>query len=659
MALMNLKCFQAYTSRVHACRQLLTGGRVVSHFGSEKGLLGLYGSPALQIACSVPGAQSTVCRNYHVELGNPPSSIMGMVNLHGEASDQFKSNGKRTEKQELLKELNNCHSYKEIFKFVTSLESLTDTTVAAVFQRLCDVEVEDGRVKHAQELAEDKIFQSLCFQLEQESPNLSDFGLVNSLSALIKLRVDPWSTLVIRLISESQKRLKKGQLTIKDLCDLAEGLFDLEGPDCAVLEQIMDEVQSANLKDWKPDEMAMVYRILQLGVGKTGKYQGLLNKMNNLTVSQVFEFSPKLTSAVLNALVVLDQTQAIPLVIKLCKYSIRHIPRFTDDEIIHVLEAFIHFGHNDPFFTEALEKHIAKYAFTLQPEVVSKVMQYCSRKHILSKTIFNAVAESFIYKADSFTSVQIAEQIIPFGKLNYLPPCAPSLFQKLERVLSARFAEFQPHVLLNLLHSFTLVERYPLNFLAKVFRPYFLQQLQVERPGLTRSVLSQLTQLFLTVTVECPSYEGPKLLPKYRVKSFLTPDHSLESSVDIHFYNQVKAGLIDLLGARKYFASHVLTPYYYTIDLEIKLDEEGFVLPANQYDEVSQRIALCIDDQKRFCINNLNLLGKEAIKRRHLKLVGYEVVQIPFFEFELLDSQTNIVEYLHKKIFPNSYRLSW
>lgn len=28
-----------------------------------------------------------------------------------------------------------------------------------------------------------------------------------------------------------------------------------------------------------------------------------------------------------------------------------------------------------------------------------------------------------------------------------------------------------------------------------------------EGPGLTRSVLSQLTQLFLTVTVECPSYE--------------------------------------------------------------------------------------------------------------------------------------------------------
>uniref|UniRef100_A0ACB8ECW2 Uncharacterized protein n=2 Tax=Sphaerodactylus townsendi TaxID=933632 RepID=A0ACB8ECW2_9SAUR len=600
-----------------------------------------------------------VCRNYQMELGNSPSSVIGTVSLHGEVGDHFKSNSKQTEGKKLLKELDNCHSYKEIFTFANSLESLTDTTVAAIFQRLCDVEVEDGRVKHPQDLAEDRIFQSLCFQLEQESPNLSDVGLVNSLSALIKLRVDPRSTLLVRLISESQERLSKGQLTLKDLCVLAEGLLDLEGPDCAILEEIMDQLQSTNLEDWKPDEMAMVYRTLQLGVGKRGKYQDLLNKMNNVTMNQVSEFNPKLTSVVLNALVCLDQTQAIPLAIKICKHSIRHIPRFTDDEIIHVLEAFIHFGHNDPFFTQALERHVAKNAFTMQPKAVSKVMQYCSRKRILSKTIFNAVAECLIYSADRFTTTQIAQQIIPFGKLNYLPTCSPALFRKLERVLSSRFAQFQPHVLLNLLHSFTLVERYPLNFLARVFSPYFLRQLQAEAPGLTRSVLSQLTQLSLTVTVECPSYEGPKLLPKYRVKSFLMPNHSLESSVDIHFYNRVKAGLIDLLGARMYFASRVLTPYYYTIDIEIKLDEEGFVLLANQYEEVSQRIALCIDDPKRFCINSHNLLGKEAIKRRHLKLVGYEVVQIPFFEFELLNSRTDTVEYLHKKIFPNSYRLSW
>ena len=33
--------------------------------------------------------------------------------------------------------------------------------------------------------------------------------------------------------------------------------------------------------------------------------------------------------------------------------------------------------------------------------------------------------------------------------------------------------------------------------------------------------------------------------------------------------------------------------------------------------------------------------------------------QIPFYEFEKLNSQSEVVEYLHNKVFPRSYRLSW
>lgn len=43
---------------------------------------------------------------------------------------------------------------------------------------------------------------------------------------------------------------------------------------------------------------------------------------------------------------------------------------------------------------------------------------------------------------------------------------------------------------------------------------------------------------------------------------------------------------------------------------------------------VFDRIALCIDGKRRFTTNKRQLLGKEAIKQRHLKLLGYEVVQV-------------------------------
>ena len=33
--------------------------------------------------------------------------------------------------------------------------------------------------------------------------------------------------------------------------------------------------------------------------------------------------------------------------------------------------------------------------------------------------------------------------------------------------------------------------------------------------------------------------------------------------------------------------------------------------------------------------------------------------QIPFYEVEELRNRMELVEYLHNKIFPHSYRLSW
>ncbi|KAJ1203455.1 hypothetical protein NDU88_007241 [Pleurodeles waltl] len=565
----------------------------------------------------------------------------------------------RVNEQHFYEQLNSFTSSKQVFKFVCSLEELSDIMAAAALLRVAQVELEKGEIKEPERVFQDKVFKSLCFQFELESQKLSTAGLVGALHALVQLRVDPWSTLIVRLVSESQDRLDKGKMTLRSLCILAESLLELEGPGCAMLQQIMDQVHRIKLEDWTPEEVAMVYNMLQAGLGEKGQFQGLLNKMNNHTVSIAAQLSPKHISRVLHALVVLNQVQAIPLVINLCKHSVRHVPNFTQEELVKVLEGFVHFGHSDRYFTEALERHIPKASFTMDPEAVSRVMQYCSRRQILSRPIFDAIADSFVYNSDNFTTHQIAWQIIPFGKLNYLPPNATSLFRKLEVILSSRFSQFQPRTLLNLLHSCTLVERFPVNFVAKIFNPYFLQQLQSPDGSLDRFVLSQLTQLYLTVTLECPFYEGPKLLPKYRVKSFLTHGRSLETGVDLQLYHKVKAGLIELLGARMYFASHVLTPYCYTLDAEIKLDEEGFVLPATHHEDAHKRIALCIDGQRRFCTNSHHLLGKEAIKQRHLKLLGYEVVQIPFYEFEVLRNNEEVVEYLHKKIFPHTFRLSW
>ncbi|XP_026148252.1 FAST kinase domain-containing protein 3, mitochondrial [Mastacembelus armatus] len=588
--------------------------------------------------------------------------VSSCVGLHRDSFLQFRLSQLHRptadEEQAFRERLRSCSSSRQVFRLLCSMEILSDSMAAAALHRVADLEQEGNSLKDPAVLEEDTI-RALCFQLEQDSGRLTDGGLVSALLACTRLFLDPWSTLMVRLVSESQERLDRGQMTVGQLCTLGQAMLAMEGPGSAMFGQVMEEIQKQEPAQWSVADLIAVYRLLQGSVGEDGKYRDLLNAMHTQAVTVTSRMDPAAVSMVLNALVTLNQMQAMPLVINLCKQAVRHVPHFTDEELDLVLGALMHFGHSDRYFVEAMERYVPSMAFTFHPETITKVMQFFSRRNILSTTVFDAVAESFVYRADDYSTNQVTRQIMAFGKLGYLPPNAGEVFRKVENILHTRFSQFRARTLLNLLHSCILVERFPVNFVCKVFSSYFLQQLQEQDTDMDRVVLAQLTQLYMTVKLECPFYEGPRLLPPYRVKSFLMPRYSLETPVDLHLYNSVKTGLIDLLGARSYFGSKVLTPYCYTLDVEIKLDEEGYVLPASQTDDIYKRIALCIDGQKRFSTNTRQLLGKESIKQRHLRLLGYEVVQIPYYEFEKLQNKTSVVEYLHKKIFPHTYRLSW
>uniref|UniRef100_A0A1A8HAA6 FAST kinase domains 3 n=1 Tax=Nothobranchius korthausae TaxID=1143690 RepID=A0A1A8HAA6_9TELE len=554
--------------------------------------------------------------------------------------------------------LETCTSSQQVFRLLRSVEILSDTMAAAALHSVANLE-QEGTALRDPTVLEDDTIRALCFQLEQDSERLTDAGLVSALLACTRLYLDPRSTLMVQLVSESQTRLDRGQITVGQLCTLGQAMLAVEGPGSGMLEQVMVQIQKQEPAQWGLPDLVAVYRLLQSSVGEDGKYRDLLNAMHTHAVTVTSRMDPAAVSGVLNALVTLNQMQAMPLVIGLCKQAVRHVHYFTDEELSRVLGALMHFGHSDHYFVDAMEKLVPTMTFTSHPETVTKVAQFFGHRNILSFTVFDAVAESFVYRASDYSTSQVARQIMAFGKLGYPPPNASQLFKKVEAILHSSYSQFQPGTLLNLLHACTLVERFPVNFLSKVFSSYFLQQLQYQNEVIERGVLAQLTQLYMTVKLECPFYEGPRLLPKYRVKSFLASGRSLESPVDPHLYNTVKNGLVDLLGDRSYFGSRVLTPYCYTLDVEIKLDEEGYVLPASQMDDVYKRIALCIDGQKRFTTNIRQLLGKEAIKQRHLRLLGYEVIQIPFYEIEKRHTKVSVVEYLHQRIFPHTYRLSW
>lgn len=390
--------------------------------------------------------------------------------LHGLSSDKEHS---------FKKHLYSCKTSQHVLHLVHSTPFLSSAGAVAVLHRLADLEQDGARgLKEPDMLLSDPTLNEMCLRLQQDIGELKDEVVVRALLGCTRLYLDPQSRLMMRLMSESEFRLNTGRLSIETLCELVQALFAVNGPCCYILAQAMRQIQNNDPADWNPVELTSVYKTLAAGLGKGGHYQELLNEMNTRALRLAPRMDPVTVSETLGALVMLGQTQALPLVIALCKQAVRHVPNFTDTELSIVLSALMHYGHSDHFLIEALERHVPKIAFTANPEAVTRVMQYFGRRCIFSPPVFDTVAESFVYRADEYTTEQVSRQIVALGVVGYVPQEAGRLFRKVESVLSARFSHFHPRTLLELLHACTLLQRFPLNFVSKVFSPFFLQQLQ-------------------------------------------------------------------------------------------------------------------------------------------------------------------------------------
>lgn len=420
-----------------------------------------------------------------IRLPRDPSTGGALTSLlHGLSSD---------EEHAFKDRLFSCMTSQQVLHLAHSTPHLSSTGAVAVLHRLADLERDGPRgLREPEVLLSDPALNKMCLRLQQDAGELEDEVVVRALLGCTRLYLDPQSHLVMRLMSESQVRLNSGCMSIETLCELVQALFAVDGPHCGILEQAMRQIQNKDPAHWNPSELTSVYKLLAEGLGEGGRYQELLNEMNTRALRLATRMDPVTVSETLGALVMLNQTQAIPLVIALCKQAVRHVPNFADTELSIVLSALMHYGHSDHFLIEALERHVPKIAFTAHPETVTRVMQYFGRRRIFSPPVFDAVAESFVYRADEYTTEQVSRQIVALGVVGYVPQESGRLFRKVESVLNARFSHFQPRTLLELLHACTLLQRFPLNFVSKVFSPFFLQQLQGKRESLVPTQFAYL-----------------------------------------------------------------------------------------------------------------------------------------------------------------------
>uniref|UniRef100_H3AWS1 FAST kinase domains 1 n=1 Tax=Latimeria chalumnae TaxID=7897 RepID=H3AWS1_LATCH len=237
---------------------------------------------------------------------------------------------------------------------------------------------------------------------------------------------------------------------------------------------------------------------------------------------------------------------------------------------------------------------------------------------------------------------------------------------------------FDPHMLVLLGYSLAVANYFPEDLIRAIFNVDFLAkldaQLETLPDALNVRIRLRLMELNRAICLECPEFEVPWFHDRY-CQQLQRKGNGCISAVQ----QQIHKMLGEILGGISYSKVAPLTPYYYIIDFECILDKQKRPLPYvgqntllfSEHEKVQwgpqsqalerkglppgseRRVALEFLDYKAFCKNSHHIKGEAMMKKRHLEILGYHVVQIPHFEWNSMELSTKDawVEYLRKKIF--------
>ncbi|XP_043381235.1 FAST kinase domain-containing protein 1, mitochondrial isoform X3 [Chelonia mydas] len=265
--------------------------------------------------------------------------------------------------------------------------------------------------------------------------------------------------------------------------------------------------------------------------------------------------------------------------------------------------------------------------------------------------------------------------LLPFTIMNYDPPQSEEFFETCIQHFSSHLGCFEPHLLVLLGYSLAVAEYFPPALINAIFNVDFLAKLDAQLETLPDTlnwrVRLRLMELNRAVCLECPEFQIPWFHERYCQQIQRKGNGSTNTA-----QQQIHRMLGEILGGSQYAKVSVLTPYYYGIDFECILDKNKKPLPYMDQSIVladlvqwgpdiqllgkkglppgaQSRIAVEFLDSKAFCKNSYHLKGDTAMKKRHLEILGYQVVQIPHFEWNSMElsSKDAWMEYLKKNIF--------
>lgn len=380
-------------------------------------------------------------------------------------------------------------------------------------------------------------------------------------------------------------------------------------------------------KQINENNIKFVYQILpKLKVSRRMVIGVLERRIRNV----FWQLSPDAVVEILDSLVECKTTPYRTMQ-TLSRWLNTNIHAVSESQLDAIIRAFSTLDYSDLQIEKALERYVKAKGIKIKAQtLVVDILQHCAQFRLRNPHILNGCSEYFILNADIVEPGYIKSLFCTYGILDYQPINSIKFWKIFESYLDANFDKMEPIDIIDIMLTCVYLEKYPLNFVKRIFNPYFLDQMHSRTPIQQHPKLRSDLKLFDTaLSIECNDYNGP-MLPR---------DHSAKALWQDGRIKRIVQNLSDqwtlVAGGEDHYtksAVHQQLPFnpLYVIDVLIHPAGMGQLWNFNAHTDRNVYVACIINLPEHYDSSKQHLIGAQSMRIRHLRRLGLKVVTLEY-----------------------------